>query len=299
MSVTGIGGKSGIRLLPNILTGTHKHLRSGEEFTEGRDRFLLDVLLHEMVHQFAEEKLGKPEDGYRGHGPVFAAKCTRVGALLGLPPVRSMKKRGKNAHLPSCQYWPHNVRPEGYYLGAYVPPAGEDEGDEKGGEAEPAPPEPEFVSVPRDPEWMAAAVVRLLTADEVRVFTGAFVAVLEAGSAKVPDVGVPDVPVNRDTAGPAATVNAGQAPAQMTGGEARILVQDALDGGGAWERVAQSFRVGPVVPHAQHPQSVTVSYVDPKRPRQRKPRGASFVVTPDNIRFVTIEAEGREVYDSR
>src|SRR5262249_54286367 len=60
--------------------------------------------------------------GYKGHGPVFAGECNRIGAALGLPRVRPAKARGKDGHLPSCAQWPHNVRPEGYYLGAYQPP---------------------------------------------------------------------------------------------------------------------------------------------------------------------------------
>jgi hypothetical protein len=36
--------------------------------------------------------------------------------------VRPAKARGKDKDLPTCAEWPHNVRPPGYYLGAYVPP---------------------------------------------------------------------------------------------------------------------------------------------------------------------------------
>ena len=46
---------------------------------------------------------------------------TEIGQKLGLPPVRASRNRGKDADLPSCAQWPHCVRPEGYYLGAYVP----------------------------------------------------------------------------------------------------------------------------------------------------------------------------------
>jgi hypothetical protein len=33
--------------------------------------------------------------------------------------VRDCKRRGAEKHLPNCAQWPHNVRPEGFYLGAY------------------------------------------------------------------------------------------------------------------------------------------------------------------------------------
>jgi hypothetical protein len=33
------------------------------------------------------------EDGYHGEGPKFRDQCNRVGALLGLPPVRTKLRR--------------------------------------------------------------------------------------------------------------------------------------------------------------------------------------------------------------
>ena len=80
---------------------------------------MADVFLHETVHQWQHEVLGDLEDGYHGHGPKFRDQCNRIGALLGLPPVRTSKARGKDKALPSCAYWPHCVRPVDYYLGAY------------------------------------------------------------------------------------------------------------------------------------------------------------------------------------
>ena len=54
---------------------------------------------------------------YHGHGPKFRDQCNRIGAMLGLPPVRTGKARGKDKGLPSCAYWPHCVRPADYYQG--------------------------------------------------------------------------------------------------------------------------------------------------------------------------------------
>jgi hypothetical protein len=118
--VSGWGSRSQIRIRPSLLTGTHRLVRSGEQFAEGRARFVEDVLLHEVGHQHAQEVSGKREHSYHGHGPVFAAICNRIGADLGLPPVRPSKARGTNAHLPSCAQWPHCVRPDSYYLGAVI-----------------------------------------------------------------------------------------------------------------------------------------------------------------------------------
>ena len=114
----GWGSKNQIRIRPSLITGQHKLLRDGDEFLEGRLRFVEDVLLHESVHQDRDERLHTPENSYKGHGPVFAGECNRIGEALGLRPVRPAKARGPHKDLPSCAEWPHNVRPREYYLGA-------------------------------------------------------------------------------------------------------------------------------------------------------------------------------------
>jgi hypothetical protein len=116
--VTGFGGKLGIQLRPSLLLGTHPHIHGGSEFAEGRFRFVADVLLHESVHQWQMEIVGKSDNSYHGHGPLFRNKANEIGSKLGLPRVRTCKRRGKDRNLPSCSQWPHNVRPD-YYLGAY------------------------------------------------------------------------------------------------------------------------------------------------------------------------------------
>jgi hypothetical protein len=118
--VSGFGGHGQVRLRPSLLTGAHPSVREGDQYDEGRFRFVADVFLHETVHQWQHEVLGDLEDGYHGHGPKFRDQCNRIGALLGLPPVRTSKARGKDKALPSCAYWPHCVRPAEYYQGAYV-----------------------------------------------------------------------------------------------------------------------------------------------------------------------------------
>lgn len=137
-TISAFGGRSQIRIRTSLLLGTHPHVRPGEEFAEGRQRLIDDILLHEQVHQYHHEITGSLEDSYHGHGPAFAAMCNQIGSALGLPPVRSMKKRGKEKDLPSCAQWPLNVRPEGYYLGAYKmtePDPGEEPAEEPSDES--------------------------------------------------------------------------------------------------------------------------------------------------------------------
>lgn len=72
-----------------------------------QERFVFDILLHEMVHQalFEREQLdGEP--GYpHDHGPRFAAECDRAGRLVGLPETT----------VEIAYRWPRHVRPESYY----------------------------------------------------------------------------------------------------------------------------------------------------------------------------------------
>ena len=79
--------------------------------------YLLDVLLHEMVHAWQHEVLNDLEPGYEGHGPEYAGKCNSIGASMQLGPVSPKGRRG----LPKAEHWPVCVRPPGYY-GAQTPP---------------------------------------------------------------------------------------------------------------------------------------------------------------------------------
>jgi hypothetical protein len=125
-SITGFGGKSGICIRPSVLHGTHPMVRPGDKFVPGRLLIVQDILLHEMIHQWAHEKLEQPEPKYDGHGPVFARECNRIGEALSLGKVRQSKhKPKKNPEMPSCAQWPHNVRPDDYYLGALADRDGE------------------------------------------------------------------------------------------------------------------------------------------------------------------------------
>ena len=111
--VSSIGGAGEICIRPSLLRGTHPMWDEPPTEQQALD-FSLDVLLHEMIHQWQQEVTSNPEKGYHGHGPDFRDKCNEIGAVLELPPVRNCKRRGKDAELPSCSEWPHCVRASGY-----------------------------------------------------------------------------------------------------------------------------------------------------------------------------------------
>lgn len=65
-------------------------------------RHTFATLLHEMVHAWAHEVAHDGEPGYRGHGPVFAGKCTAIGAEYGWPEVAPKGRGGK----AKAECWP-------------------------------------------------------------------------------------------------------------------------------------------------------------------------------------------------
>jgi hypothetical protein len=136
-AISGIGCRSQIRIRPSLLRGTHPLVRHGSRDPEGLFRFVADVLLHEMIHQWQQEVTGEPEESYHGHGTGFRDKANEIGAKLGLPPVRA-KHQKEGAGAP-CQYWPYIVRPaDEYYRGAYIPTS-RDEGPGEIGAYHPRP----------------------------------------------------------------------------------------------------------------------------------------------------------------
>lgn len=177
---SGWGSKSQIRLRPSLFDGSHPHLVNGSRDPEGLQRYWLDVALHECVHQYCNEILGKPEKAEKGQGNAFAKECSRIGALLGLPPVGPARKSRNKEGLPSCAFWPTCVRPGDYYLGAYrpdlaskrakstagVPGAVEaDEGGDEEGIDTPNPPERSNPLQPAEWRRLFAAVRDLAIAD--------------------------------------------------------------------------------------------------------------------------------------
>ena len=133
--LSAFGGSGQIMIRPSLLAGTLQDFREGNKDPEGLQRFMDQVLLHEMIHQWQVE-VNHTDPGefrnYGGHGSTFSGKANEIGATLELPPVRLRNKKshsGKTAHLPNPSHWPHNVTPHEYYLSAYVP-ASKDEDEE-------------------------------------------------------------------------------------------------------------------------------------------------------------------------
>lgn len=133
--ISDFGGKGQLTIKDTLMEGRHAHFQGAthidpQKRSLGQLRFILDELLHLMVHQYCIEVLDKPETHSAGHGTVFAAECTRIGSMMqpSLPPVgeaRNTRRAQASARLGipllSCADWPHNVRPSDYYLGAYEP----------------------------------------------------------------------------------------------------------------------------------------------------------------------------------
>jgi hypothetical protein len=63
---------------------------------------------------------------------------------------------------------------------------------------------------------------------------------------------------------------------------------------GQLETPVRWFKVGKVGPYAQYKQTVTVCF---RSVRERN--SASYTMKPDNLRYLTVEADGRVLYDSR
>jgi hypothetical protein len=118
-SVGSFGEPMEIRLRPSLLDGTHPKVHGDPE---GCYRFVADVLLHEMIHQWQIEVISAHEEAWHWHGPQFTGQCNLIGASLGLAPVVTRNRNG--SRLPRSAQWPHCVRPPEYYLGAYDPDGG-------------------------------------------------------------------------------------------------------------------------------------------------------------------------------
>jgi hypothetical protein len=118
-AITGFGGLTGIIVRESIVTKTHIDLKFGNEDPAGLERLEQDIVLHYAVRQYCAEVLSKPDASESGHGGTYVKECNRIGALLGLPDVGPARKTRNTQNLPTCAHWPWNVRPAGYYYGAY------------------------------------------------------------------------------------------------------------------------------------------------------------------------------------
>jgi hypothetical protein len=77
-----------------------------------------------------------------------------------------------------------------------------------------------------------------------------------------------------------------------TGGSATIVQHCAVSG--RLETQVRTWAVGEPRPYAQYPIAVSIVFMEP-----RKRRRSGFTITPDNRRFLTVEANGVTLYDSR
>lgn len=117
--VSDFGGGPHIKIRPALLGNRHARTRNLPE--EGKILFVRDVLLHQMVHEYLDEVLGLDRKLVQGHGDEFVRKCNQIGEKLGLAPVGTPNPPKSEEKLPSAGYWPHGVRPSGYYGGPYTP----------------------------------------------------------------------------------------------------------------------------------------------------------------------------------
>lgn len=114
--LTDFGAVLQITFNERVVFGDHKMVRNAWP-AEGLKRFIRDILLHELIHQWQFESAGDAERSYHGHGRLFCQQCNRIGEDLGLAEVVVRRRGRKHADRPLCSQWPHCVRPPGFYLG--------------------------------------------------------------------------------------------------------------------------------------------------------------------------------------
>ena len=78
----------------------------------------------------------------------------------------------------------------------------------------------------------------------------------------------------------------------LTGEKATIVQHCAVFG--TLKTEVRKLTIGTPRPYAQHRVSITISFV---KPRERK--WSSYTMTPDDLRYLTIEQDGKVLYDSR
>ena len=112
--MTDWGSRSQITLRRALVWGTSRVIINPWPAL-GTKRYIGDILLHESVHQYQHEIIGKAEASYGGHGAGFAGMCNKIGEKIGLPRVIPKRRKQEDVDRPRCTYWPMNVRPDGYY----------------------------------------------------------------------------------------------------------------------------------------------------------------------------------------
>jgi hypothetical protein len=118
-TISDFGGRSHIKIRHALLGDGHPRTKNMTD--KGKQRFVRDVLLHQMVHQYLDEILGLDPKLVQLHTGVFITKCNEIGEKLNLVSVGPPNQPKSGPKLPSAIYWPNIVRPYGYYGGEYEP----------------------------------------------------------------------------------------------------------------------------------------------------------------------------------
>ena len=134
------GGKHQIRIKETVIEGTHNDFNPNHAI-ENRLLFILDVLLHEQIHQFLFEIKEDYSKAHKRHGGNYPVIANQIGDQLGLPHVFERTRKDKS--LPIASQWPMCVRPAGYY-GDLLKEQAQDEPEEPEDEPEP---EPDFLAL--------------------------------------------------------------------------------------------------------------------------------------------------------
>lgn len=126
-------------LCENTFMGSNNLLAEGKDHYENRVLYMLDVILHEMVHHYVMLEFG-PDDSQqsererrhddhlvfpgqpwyearREHSKIYSKVCNRVGRKLGLLPVAYFFRQEDHNRHPerSCICFPHGLRQAALY----------------------------------------------------------------------------------------------------------------------------------------------------------------------------------------
>jgi hypothetical protein len=120
---SGFGCRQQMRIRPSFARGIHNSDRAQGvkafyrmvpgHALEDRERYLSDLALHEMIHLWLNQIDDPKRDEHQGHGAPFTAECNRLGAMLGLDPVVSRRRKTDDARVGISSEWPFCVRPGG------------------------------------------------------------------------------------------------------------------------------------------------------------------------------------------
>jgi hypothetical protein len=101
---------------PDLLDGSHPYYATGSFDRRGIERFLSDLMLHEMLHALVWRCEGRvdPRPVHDGHGPLYCDWCRRVTPLLD-----NIRRQAEDRlTVGNCHDWPFRLRDRAYYLGA-------------------------------------------------------------------------------------------------------------------------------------------------------------------------------------